>query len=171
MGITRDEGRLAGELRQGAVMTVRLIPVVGRHVLLRHAGCASRSFIACRCPVVWWEFLQANGHDQPGLTAFTGHNDVSDRCGSQRSGGDVPDNLRVTRPGVVDVVREGKHLLKRCLHIGHMGVVPGSVSIPVRRFWQSHCEQVVGMIDSVSLVRVHGYVLSSLAVWCCIKAS
>jgi len=40
---------LAGELRQGAVMTVRLIPVVGRRVLLHHVGCACCSCIACRC--------------------------------------------------------------------------------------------------------------------------
>ena len=160
-----------GERRQDAGMHVRLVPVVGMGLLSYRAVCAWSCCIGCRCPVVWWEFLQANGHDQPGLTAFTGHDDVSSRRGSQRSGRDVPDDLRVARPGVVDVIGEGKHLLKRCHHIGDMGVGARSFFIPVRSMGYDHFEQVVGMIDGVSFWCLQGYFLSLRAVACCATAS
>src|SRR6266516_944492 len=40
------------------------------------------------------EFLHANGHDQPGLSALRGDNDVTDRRGSYPGRGE-PDYLRV----------------------------------------------------------------------------
>jgi hypothetical protein len=43
------------------------------------------------------KFLQTNGHDQPGLSALTGDNDVTDRRGSYPGRGE-PDHLWIVRP-------------------------------------------------------------------------
>ena len=53
------------------------------------------------------------------------------------------------------MVRERKDLLKRCYHIGDVGLVPGSVFIPTRSKGYDHCQQIVGMIDRISWVRLH----------------
>jgi hypothetical protein len=88
------------------------------------------SCIVSSCPLLWWEFLQTNGHNHPGLTALVIPYHVSDRCGSESSSSGVPDDLRIVGPVVVNVIGKGKHLLKGCHDIGHMRVSAGSVFIP-----------------------------------------
>src|SRR5881396_469060 len=98
----------------------------------------------------WREFLQTNGHDQPGLSALRRDNDVTDR-GRSYPGRGEPDHLGVVRPGMVDMVREGEGLLKRCHHIGNMCVVHRFVCIPAHCWWQVCFEHVICMVDGIAL--------------------
>src|SRR6266566_3131687 len=118
----------------------------------------------------WWKFLQTNGHDQPGLSAFRRDNDVTDRCGSYPGSGQ-PDHLWVVRPGMVDVIGQGKDLLKRCHHVCNVCVIAGFICIPAHCWWQVCLEHVVCMVDGIALCIVHGCFLSFFDVLCCVQTS
>ena len=112
------------------------------------------------------EFLQAEGHHQPGLTALLRDDHIADRGGAHRSGG-MPDHLGIVRPGVVDVVGQRKHLPKRCLHVGHVGIVPRAIGQPVLRLRRDHGVQIVGVVDGVALLLCPCSSSPSLPALCC----
>src|SRR5207244_1845744 len=113
----------------------------GMQLMLLHRRCVYGLLMAWMHTLQRREFLQANGHDQPGLSTLTGDNDVTNRSRSYPGSGE-PDNLWVVRPGMVDVIGEGKDLLKRCHHVGNVSVVHGFICIPAHRRWQVCLEHV-----------------------------
>jgi hypothetical protein len=51
---------------------------------------------------------------------------------------------------MVDVVREGKDLLKRCHDISDVRVVQSFVCVPAHRRWQVSFEHVIYMVDGIA---------------------
>jgi hypothetical protein len=74
------------------------------------------------------QLLKVEWHNQPGLSGFTGHDDIANRGRSQWRIGSVPDHRWIVCPEVITVIREREHLLKRGFHISDMGVVGVALS-------------------------------------------
>jgi hypothetical protein len=92
--------------------------------------------------------LKAEWQDQSSLSGFTGHDDIANRGRSQWRIGSVPDYRWILCPGVITVIREREHLLKRGFYISDMGVVGVAVSLPVSSLWKRHHQRIERMIDA-----------------------